>query len=270
MGIKFCLTSQQSEVVLSQADEIITTEIKAVRGLAKKFPRAKIIFSWPASLDSATEQSLWDELLVLNVENPNRIIVCLRFIEHAEKCKSLNLKFYWGYKAVTFYELQMLSKLGAEYIKIGGPLVHSFKELKRFNIPVRIAPNVAVDEVAGQEFAYAGSWIRPEEYPFYNRYNVVYEFEGVNTVQEKTLFDLYKNKKEWSGPLKDIILNMPFDAVNRLISPDLTKSRAFCGQRCMKNDSCKLCLTTLKLADPNFLKKVQGMAKKGEQNGVTV
>ena len=269
MSIKFCLTSQQPEIVLSRADEIITNEIRAVPGLLKKFPRAKVIYVMPWSASEGAVSGIWDNLMLSNVEHPERLIVCLRDLEHVNKCKELKLKFYLGYKITTFYEARYLTKLGVEYLKIGAPLTHHMKDMQRFRLPLRVVPNIAVDEIAGRDFAYAGSWIRPEDFPFYNRYNITYEFEGVQTVQEKTLFELYKDKLSWSGPIKDIILNMPYDAVNRLITPDIVKNRANCGQRCMRGTGCQLCLTTLKLASPDFLSRVTKNAVENE-NGVTI
>lgn len=248
--IKFCLSSQQGEKYLQTVDEIKTPEALAVSGLLKKFPKARIIYveNWEE------EKNDWAALGKLAEKFPGRLCVCLRNLESHTNCDKYNIKFYYGFRVCTFVEVRALVDLGVSYLVLGAPLTHQIEKVARFQVPIRLVPNLAAEDAMYIPYDYAGSWIRPEDTAIYDEYDVVFEFEDAGEVKERTLYDIYKNKKSYAGPMQDYITNFNHpSALNRLIPNDLVNERIKCGQRCMMDNRCHLCETYLGLADKDVL-----------------
>ena len=248
--IKFCLSSQQGEKFLQTVEEIKTPEALAVSGLLRKFPKAKIIYveNWEE------EKNDWPELGKMAKKFPGRLCVCLRNIESSKYCDEYDLEYYYGFRVCSFIEARALVNLGVSYLVLGAPLTHQIEKVARLQVPIRLVPNLAAEDAMYVPYDYAGSWIRPEDTHAYEQYDVVFEFEDANEVKERTLYDIYRYKKSYAGPMQDYITNLNHpNALNRLIPNDLVDERIKCGQRCMIDNRCHLCETYLSLADKDVL-----------------
>ena len=250
--IKFCLSSHCSEKFLAQADEIKTEHIKEVEPLLRKFTKAIVIYSGP------TDNETCHLLSETAKKYDNRLVVCCRGLEETDRLSKQfsNLKIYNGLYTTTFLEVRTAISLGVEYLKLGAPLTHDLNRVSRFEIPMRLTPNIAYEDAIFKPYGIQGSWIRPEDFDIYNQFNVVYEFEDCDRKKEETLFDLYKNKKAWAGPMSYLFSNLDSSVLNRLIPPDLANEKINCRQKCMIDDRCHLCNNYFALADKELLGKI--------------
>lgn len=253
--MKFCLSSQQSEKMLAQADEIKTDHFKEVMRLLRKFPKADVIYEIPFEYD----ESELNELQELSNKYDKRLIICVHDFDLLTILKNrYDLRYYFGYYVATFLELRVLLDLGSCYVKITSPLTHQLQKVMETGAHIRLVPNLAATDEVYMEYGIQGSWIRPEDSELYESYGdlIAYEFEDCNEKKEATLFDIYKNKKAWAGPMNLLFSNINTTALNRLIPPDLAKERIKCGQRCLIDGRCHLCKTYLTLADEKMLGKI--------------
>ena len=252
--MKFCLSSQLGEKFLSKADEIKTKNLKEVKPLLRKFKKANIIYEvQPNDLEP-----VFQELDKINKEYDNRLICCCRGVQQMLLVAEFHpeLKIYNGFYATTYLEVHTNIDAGAVYLKIGAPLTHDLETIAHFGIPIRITPNIAYEDAIYKAYAIEGSWVRPEDYDVYNQFNIVYEFENCDAGKEAILFDIYKNKKTWAGPISYLISNIDTNALNRLIPPDLAQERIKCKQKCLANGRCHLCYNYFALADEEMLGKI--------------
>ena len=118
-------------------------------------------------------------------------------------------------------------------------------KLSNFNIKFRMCPNVAYDNYIPRENGLYGQWVRPEDIEYYNSI-YIFDFENVDLIQEKTLYHIYAEQKNWPGDLNLLFTNFNLHIDNRLILKELGKRRSTCGQRCQnKNIGCNFCKTAL-------------------------
>lgn len=254
--MKFCLSSQCSEKLLSQADEIKTKHFKEVKPLLRKFKNAIVIYEVQTSDTDEIFQELKE--LMKEYEYSGRLVCCCRGLDQLIYFNKFfpTLKAYNGFYVSTYLEARACVDNGAVYLKIGAPLTHDLENVSRLEVPIRLTPNIAYEDAVYVDYAFQGSWIRPEDYDTYDKYNVIYEFEDCDKAKETTLFDIYKNKKNWPGPISYLISNINTEALNRLIPPDLAAERIRCKQKCLVNGRCHLCESYFILADKNLLEKV--------------
>lgn len=250
--IKFCLSSQCSEKFLAQVDEIKTEHIQEVEPLLRKFKKAIVIYN------GSTENETCYFLSETAKKYDNRLVVCCRGLEETDRVGRLfsDLKIYNGLYTTTFLEIRTAIDLGAEYLKLGAPLTHDLNRVSRFETTIRLTPNIAYEDAIFKPYGVQGSWIRPEDFEIYNQFNIVYEFEDCDRKKEETLFDIYKNKKAWAGPVNYLFSNLDSSAMNRLIPPDLAKERINCKQKCLSDNHCHLCNNYFTLADKEVLGKL--------------
>ena len=103
----------------------------------------KISF-WFSLLDKfdETDEQAWDEIRINQVLSQGHLICCVESLKQINKCKELNLKFYYGYPINSFYELHSLVDLGVCYVRLAPPLSHQLEEVSKFGVPIRAIPNV--------------------------------------------------------------------------------------------------------------------------------
>lgn len=253
--MKCCLNSHQTPEYLKKADEI--------RILYKdRHKLVDYIFDYPDKifiLDMKKSQEIinWDDIKRYNLIAKSNFIIALNDLKDVELCKKLQIKFYWNFPVSTFYDLQALKDLGAEYALIDAPLSHQMNKINNVNIKIRIVPNIAYYAFIPRKDGVCGSWIRPEDLDLYESYIDTIEFEDCDLKKEQALYRIYMEQKHWSGDLGMIITNLNYLGINRMIPKDLAEKRMNCGQKCQHNNSCNLCYRYLNLANPNLLKNIK-------------
>lgn len=245
--------------MLAQADEIKTKHFEEVMRLLRKFPNAIVIYELPYEVKEEELQ----ELQKLSEKYDNRLVVCVRNLDLLQTISGkYSFKFFSGFYISTFLEARTLKDMGVCYLKLAAPLTHQIEKVLGLDVPIRLTPNIATTDAIYVDYGIQGSWIRPEDFEIYNAFGdmIIYEFEDCNEKKEATLFDIYKNKKAWSGPMNMLFSNLITNALNRLIPPDLVKERIKCGQRCLIDGRCHLCNTYMTLADEQLLGQINAQA----------
>lgn len=135
-------------------------------------------------LKNCNEKIDWEEIKRYNVMTRSNLVVALSTLANVNECKKNNIKFYWNYPVTTFYELQALKNLGAEYALIDSPLVQDIIRAREVGIKLRVVPNVAYYAFIPREDGVCGSWIRPEDLNLYEPFIDVIEFEDCDVKKE--------------------------------------------------------------------------------------
>ena len=180
-------------------------------------------------LKNCNEKIDWEEIKKYNIMTKSNLVVALSTLANINECKKYNIKFYLNYPITTFYELQALKSLGAEYALIDSPLVQDIIRAREVGIKLRVVPNVAYYAFIPREDGVCGSWIRPEDLNLYEPFIDVIEFEDCDVKKEQALYRIYMEQKSWPGDLGRIITNLNYLGVNRMIPSELSEKRMSCG-----------------------------------------
>lgn len=175
-----------------------------------------------------------------------------------EAAKALGIKFFYSIPINNFYDLKALVDYGCCDIRIDAPLTHMLDKLEKYDITIRMIPNIAYYAYIPRENGVIGSWVRPEDTELYEEYVDVFEFEDCDKKKEEALYRIYAEQKNWPGKLNNLITNLNYDAINRLILPEFGKIRMFCKQRCTSGLECSLCYRMLNIAN---LEKIENNSK---------
>ena len=159
----------------------------------------------------------------------NKVIVETDSFDIMDACKVLGIKFFYAIPVNTFNELKALVDYGCCDVKIDAPLTHMIEKLENYDITVRMTPNIAYYAYIPREDGVCGSWVRPEDTELYEQYVDVFEFEDCDIKKEQALYRIYAEQKNYPGNLNTLISNLNYEAINRLIHPEFSEKRAFCG-----------------------------------------
>lgn len=265
--MKVCLSSRQSAQYLQKADEIKVEfrDRNSLPDIFDAYPDATVILEIPPK-----EQINEQELINWNILSKGKLMVCLAHLEDYTIMQRLKIPFFWGYKIQTYYQLQSLKNIGVCYIKLDAPLFFDLPRVIQYGIPIRAIPNIAYDDGMIRANGVVGTWIRPEDLDEYGKYIETIEFENVTPTQERAMYRIYMEDKEWIVDLQLLIQNFNYPGNNRLLRSDLTQRRISCGQRCQSGSQCRICYRILDIANPALLKSYAEKLEQQvetEQNG---
>lgn len=197
------------------------------------------------------------QIMVCNELYPNRLIVEVMFTNDVILLKEKNIRCFINRPIMSYYELNGLIALGVDYVILGAPLFFEMDKIKEKNIPVIIIPNIAYGDGIPRPNGINGTWIRPEDLQLYEQYAEIVMFDNADDIKkEQGLYRIYWEEKTWPGELDMLITNFNLkDPLNRLLSSDFTKKRLNCGQKCEREQRCKICYRLMDLADPEKIKQ---------------
>lgn len=239
--MKYSISARQTNEALSLADEIMvqykdrnTLLDYESKGLLDK----DIVIVIP---EEETELD-WQFLSMIN-EKFNLTIRTSDF-NIAHMALDNNIKYFWTYEVVNWYDLRALIDIGVSQIFISAPLTFDLAKVKQFcgeNVKIRMYCNLAYENYIPRVEGIRGSYVRPEDIPLYEQYVDVMEFYSTNLTSERMLLKIYKEDQTWPGNLSLLIRNLKINIDNRIIPADFAQSRISCGQRCMSGGVCNLC-----------------------------
>lgn len=119
-------------------------------------------------------------------------------------------------------------------IKDAAAVVHSS------GAKVRIYPNVAQSRFGRMRDVFC-FFVRPEDIDLYEPFVDVCEIWPADDKRTEVLLEIYKNKKEWFGPLNEIISNFDSPIDGKHILPIFGQRRLYCKKRCMHGTTCGIC-----------------------------
>ena len=247
--MEYSLNSRVSPRFLIKADEIKVDfrDRATIPDLIQKYLNKRIL------LLPGTEPFDWEEIRRYNMMCHQNFVLCVNSLNDARTAKELEIKFMLSMEATSYWELEGLEELGAEYAYVGIPLFFDLPHSLDFEIKLRAVPTVSYNHILPRENGIFGQWIRPEDVDEYEPFIQVLEFEPCLVKREETLFKVYAEDKKWNTRLDILVEDLGSDAINRLIDPTLVEKRIACRQRCKNGGSCRLCETVLKLANPNLI-----------------
>lgn len=145
-----------------------------------------------------------------------------------------------GYLALKPCAMYITDNLGFE-IKQCAEAAHAER------VSIRIIPNAAQgtwDKAAG----ITKFFVRPEDVKVYESYVDVMELFGTPDMLA-TYYRIYAIDKKWFGDLGEIIINFNDSLDSRNLLPSFAERRLNCGQKCLKDFSCKICAAQKTLSD---------------------
>ena len=256
--MKYCLSSRQTAEYLAKADEIKVEyrDRESIIDLSNKYPNKTII------LDCHLIEDIdWDKILIYNQLCKDNFILCLSYIWQIKEACRLGLKRYLGYPIQSFDELDsMTSWFNIEYAILGPELFFNIQQVAKFDVKIRVIPNIAYNDQLPHKNGLTGTWIRPEDLNgVYSEVASAVEFGDCekNRDREQALYRVYAEEKEWKGPLKLLITGLETEGVGRLIHEQTALARMSCQQKCKKKQFCKICERSFYLANPELVKRIQ-------------
>ncbi len=249
----YCLSSQVGKEYLKKADEIRVKykQLNSILDLYEINPNATFILTITNKEDLSNIK--WNEIEQYNIMTQKKLIIETDSFNIMDACKALDIKFFYGIPVNSFYDVKALMDYGCCDIRIDSPLTHMLDKFEDLDITVRMSPNIAYYAYIPREDGVCGSWVRPEDTELYEQYVDVFEFEDCDVKKEQALYRIYAEQKSYLGSLNTLISNLNYEGINRLIHPELSEKRAFCGQKCATGLNCKICYRMLDLANPDKL-----------------
>ena len=113
------------------------------------------------------------------------------------------------------------------------------EKVKKYNIPIRICPNLQILQPNAKN-GVIGNWVRPEDIDVYEEYIDTFELWGESNFVKASI-KIYKEEGKWDGDLMFLIPDLGYNIDNRTLNKDITKGRVNCGQRCLEGSTCRIC-----------------------------
>lgn len=136
-------------------------------------------------------------------------------------------------------------EMGVSDIYVTEELGFRIKDLEylksKYNVKIRIFPNIAQSRNNTYVNALQRFWVRPEDTEIYEPYVDVFEIlSGDDASRLSVIYEIYKNR-QWLGNLNDIILDFKAPIINnRGMNPHFAEMRLNCGKKCLLG-KCNLC-----------------------------
>lgn len=257
--MKVCLNSRCSSKYLEKANEI-KFKYKDRNTIIDYIDKHNAVII--LDMRATAEEPNWDEISRLSTVCRNSFIVGAVNAEQIRKCKELGIKFYFDRPVSRYEDVRDLKRLGSQYVLIEAPLFFELSKVKEFNVPVRLAPNVAYyDNWIPKENGLYGSWIRPEDIDLYEGLIDTIEFAASSSVSEEAYYRVYCEDKRWPVDLSNFIVNYgKIPGENVYIPRSFTEARLVCGQKCQIGSSCRICNKAVQLStNKNFQERLKNV-----------
>ena len=238
--MNYCLSSQVDKEYYKKVQEIRIKykELNKLLDIYELNSNLSIILTITSQ---QKDEIKWDEIDKYNKMWQNKIIIETDSFDIMDAAKLFNIRYFYAIPVNSFYDLKALVDYGCCDVKIDAPLTHMLDILDKFDITIRMSPNIAYYAFIPRENGICGPWIRPEDIPAYETYVDTIEFQGVDLQAERALLHVYKDNGNWPGNLNLLLKNLRYDVDNRGFKEDFGSRRCVCKQRCMSTGTCKLC-----------------------------
>lgn len=254
--MNYCLSSQVGPEYMAKAQEIRVKykNLDSLLNIYEINSQATIVLTISSQIDKSTIR--WDEIEKYSRMWQKRLLIETDSFDIMDACKALDIKFFYAIPINSFYELKALVDLGCSDVKIDAPLTHMLDKVDKYDITIRMCPNVAYYAHIPRDNGVIGSWVRPEDVDFYEQYIDVFEFEDCDAKKERALYRVYAEQESWYGSLNDLITNLNYPGDSKLVHRDFPILRGYCGQRCVSGSNCTACYRILDLAQPEKVRKI--------------
>lgn len=251
--MKICLNARVKHEYLKKADQILFEwrDREAITDFVDRYPDKDIVLT-----NNNNEDIDWAEIKTIYYLTKGKFYFGFNRIALAKDARDYQINFFFTYPIVSYDELCTVKDLGVCQVRLGAPLFFDLDQVKqRFpDLNIFAVPNIAYDDVYPRADGVLGTWIRPEDMETYAPYldSVVF-YDTQPHSKEEALYRIYFEQKNWPGDLQDIITNLNYPGVNRMILSDVSARRINCGQACRRTDTCHICYRMLQLANPDLI-----------------
>lgn len=269
--MEICLRAFQTIEQLEKADEILVIWEKRdiIPDIIEKYPDKTIVLEVPYFYFINEEEQL-DIKMYYGLSRGKFKLSCDAGQE------DLGFPFFYNFPIQDYYSLYKILQIPeVTDVIIGGSLVFDIKRvserIRAAKKKVRVIPNLAYSDTYPCKDGVLGSWIRPEDLDAYSEYIDVIEFKNVqeSAAREAALYRIYIEKKAWDGDLQELITNLNYPGVNRMVPPEISQERMTCGHACVtRGRNCRLCYTMLDLANPDLYKGNEQFNEKFNDRGI--
>ena len=168
-------------------------------------------------------------------------------------------KAFWSYPASTFWELRGLLDLQVDQVLLDAPLYFNLIKVKNIcgEVEIRLVVNKCINNYMMRKDGICGTYVRPEDVEVYEKYVSHMEFDTSDLQNERTLYKVYAEQKNWPGNLNLLLTYLNENVDNRgfelLPVEDDDKHyfahrRLNCGQRCQEDPTrCNYCVKAFNL-----------------------
>lgn len=201
--------------------------------------------------------------LLMTIENPEpadlKLILALYEKYHNFKCacayhddfvwtalRDNGIPFFFTDHVDNWDILQGFISLGVTEMYICNDMCFEIRAvediLHSYGIKIRVYPNVAQSRFGGNNGVYS-FFIRPDDIDLYEGMIDVVEFfcPSDKYTNQSVLLEIYKTKKTWFGPLKEIIQNLDSDIDGSRMTTIFGDRRLICNHKCMRGRECDIC-----------------------------
>lgn len=238
--MKYCLQYNRELKITNQPEELIikyNQNDKSLLYFLEQHKEQRIILFVEFDYDLKMLKALCDKYsnLVIQFNFYNE-----RTIENIVEC---NFPFFFGDRVSTWDKFLGLIELGVTDIYIVEDLCFELDKVAEIahaaDVQLRTYANVVQSSWKDGEYL-KKFFMRPEDVEIYEPYIDVLEFFG-KSGQIPTYYKIYKEDKQWFGPLKEIIIGFNMDLDSRYIIPRFAERRVSCGRKCLKGGKCRMC-----------------------------
>ena len=256
--MKIAMDCRQDDEYLNKCNEINIDyrDRDYIYDLINKYPDKKYVLNLCEELNID-----WDFIDQLNRATDSLILRVGLRTEDIIMCSELGYSFFAGYPINDWAALKAYVELSPVYIVPAGELFFNLPEVKKYNIPIRVAVNqpylssLITSVNTEMDLTIPSEWIRPDDIDIYADYIDIIEFANVEKSKQQALYRIYMNEKHWPGSLQMIINGLKTDATCRLIEPELFTRRIDCKRKCLSGGACRLCYRLFALANYDRLKE---------------
>ena len=238
--MKYCINARQPISVIKKADEV-NLEWKDREYLPQLIidaPGIKVNLEVPENTHASykTIQNFIQEGANISLQLEN--------LMNKKECQEYGIPFFLKQPFYDFWSINNAIINGVSELKIAGSLFFDLEAISNFDIPIRLVANLAVPNTnfIGDD-GIKGTYIRPEDIQYYEKYVKIIEFWSETLKEEETLLKIYKEEQNWPGNLNKIIHNLKISVDNRGLPEEFGQIRMTCKHRCMRNHTCKFCDT---------------------------
>ena len=248
--MKYMQSCRQTLVQLSQADEI-KMDYKDIDRI-----RDFVTDTWTCTADviiyiTKEEQETVDWAMLQSYHKVIPIVIALEDTFFAQIVQAKGFKWFWSYPISTFWELRGILDLGACQVLIDAPIFFEmptvYEWCKEYKAEIRCIANQCYNKYMPRKDGIYGTYIRPEDIPYYEPFVSHIEFITDTLTQERAYIRIYKNQKIWPGNLNTLLRDFGVDVDNKGFETTFGKRRLTCRQRCQSTGRCRYCRTQVEL-----------------------
>lgn len=170
----------------------------------------------------------------------------------ADICRQKELKFFFDIVVREWETFNTFITAGVSDIYLVEQMMFEIKDAAvaahAAGVAVRTFPNI-VQRRYEDTSTIKAFFIRPEDVELYEGLVDVMDLYTIDEINQDVVLEVYRDDKQWWGPLKEIILGLDSNIDGRYIIPRFGERRLGCGRKCFKGKRCDVCETVEQLGD---------------------